>query len=51
MSGKEMINKEHQEVIGPADLYERDKVPSFFQPLALFFSSTSRWSGVSVCWT
>lgn len=37
MSGKEIINKEHQEVIGPADLYERDKVPSLFRPLAHFF--------------
>lgn len=31
------ISQEHKEIIGPADLYERDKVPSLFRPLALHF--------------
>jgi len=33
-----MPTEEHwQEIVGPADLYERDKVPSLFRPLALWF--------------
>lgn len=34
---KQAAWEEHQELIGPADLYERDKVPSMFRPLAHFF--------------
>lgn len=36
MSADKRADK-HLEVIGPAELYERDKVPSMFLPLALFF--------------
>jgi ubiquinone/menaquinone biosynthesis C-methylase UbiE len=36
MSQKE-LSQEHKAIIGPADLYERDKVPSLFRPLALQF--------------
>lgn len=35
--GQKTLSEEHKELIGPADLYERDKVPSLFRPLALFF--------------
>ena len=28
------LNQEHQEVPDPADLYEREKVPAMFGPLA-----------------
>ena len=31
------LSDEYKEVLGPADLYERDKVSSMFRPLALFF--------------
>lgn len=31
------LSDEYKEVLGPADLYERDKVSSMFRPLALYF--------------
>lgn len=31
------ISKEHKEIIGPAELYEKNKVPKTFYPLALLF--------------
>ncbi len=35
--GIDKLSEECTDVIGPADLYERDKVPSLFLPLALVF--------------
>lgn len=31
------LDKYHREIIGPADTYEREKVPLMFKPLALRF--------------
>lgn len=35
--GQHKLSDEHKEIIGPAELYERDKVPSMFRPSAIFF--------------
>jgi ubiquinone/menaquinone biosynthesis C-methylase UbiE len=37
MSKPSPLSKEHQEAIGPAEQYERDKVPRVFLPMARFF--------------
>jgi len=34
---QDKLSEEHKELVGPAELYERDKVPSMFLPLAKYF--------------
>jgi 2-polyprenyl-3-methyl-5-hydroxy-6-metoxy-1,4-benzoquinol methylase len=31
------LSKDHKEAIGPADQYEKEKVPRYFEPAARFF--------------